>query len=209
MNTNTAQSYVSSWLAAAKPLADVPLLRLQDDGLTPVVEKGLRCSDQLLEVVAKLSNAMINDFLSASPSMEGLMYTLYSRTEDGEAQPLYVGIANSAGKKGSAPSSLWKMRGARFCDVPGSNGHVDLLSRSLSAKHPGYAPWVSLLFGPNSEAGARRSLRRPVFVHLEPWDAAAHRILPSLPKAPLYVEEAVRLWALKAAGYQLLNRSGN
>jgi hypothetical protein len=54
-------------------------------------------------------------------------------------------------------------------------------------------------------------LQSPVYVHIDLWDSNAYRILPTIPEAPLYVEEKVRLWILKVAGYgpQVLNREGN
>lgn len=215
MNPNLAQQLIGNWFSTL-PLRDLPLLDVQADRVTPKLHSGkhprLRCSEQLVEAIDGISDAIIADW-DGPRMIEGVAYLVYRRNPDGSPDPVYVGIANSANKQGTGHSVLWKGRAARFSDVYGSNGHVDCLSRSLMQSYSGYSQWVSTLFGPGAatRGTAVPPLARPVFVHLEVWDAAARRILPATPSAPLYVEEMLRLWVLKTAGYgpQLLNRDGN
>lgn len=215
MNPDFASNLIRSWLDATR-LQDLPLLDVAADQVTPLLAAGehprLRCSPALVDAIAGLSTTIIADWDNAR-AIEGIAYLIYRRDPDGAAHPLYVGIANAAGKEGTQPSTLWGIRGARFCDGYRSNGHVDCLSRSLLGNYEGYAPWVAALFGrtPVAPAPHPRPLLSPVCVHLELWNADAHRVHPGTPNAPLFVEEMLRLWLLKAAGYGagLLNRDGN
>lgn len=216
MTSDSASSLLRAWLDLKSLEDDPPLLNVAADEVTPILATGkrsrLRCSPALVDAIADLSTTIIADWNKAR-AIEGIAYLIYRRHPDGAAHPLYVGIANAAGKGGTQPSALWGIRGARFCDSYGSNGHVDCLSRSLLGSYGGYAPWVAALFGPTPVAPAPhlRPLLSPVYVHLELWNASAHRVHPGTPNAPLYVEEMLRLWVLKAAGYgsTLLNRDGN
>ena len=215
MNPEQATQLLAAWLNAS-PLNDLPLLDVGGDGVTPTLHAGnhprLRCSEELVTAVGHIAEAIIADW-NGNRTIEGVAYLVYRRQADGSPEPLYVGIANSANKRGDNHSVLWGSRGARFCDNYKSNGHVDCLSRSLLEGYVGYAPWVSALFGPGANAHGpdMPTLLRPTFVHLEVWNAEARRILPGAPDAPLYVEEMLRLWVLKSAGLgaQLLNRDGN
>lgn len=215
MNQEQASQHLNSWLAATK-LLDLPLLAVRPDGITPVLHaRGrprLSCSDQLMATIKTVSSAIIADW-NGPRVIEGIGYLVYRRGPDGSPEPVYVGIANSAGKNGTGHSVLWKTRGARFCDGYESNGHVDCLSRSLLEGYAGYSNWVSTLFGPGAglRHGSVPALLRPVYVHIDLFGPNSRRILPAAPGAPLYVEEMLRLWVLKAAGYgpQLLNRDGN
>ena len=215
MNPEQASQYVSTWLTAA-PLLDLPLLHVLTDGVTPVIHPGahprLRCSQTLIDAIKVISAGNIKDWKGAR-AVEGFAYLIYHRRPGGSPDPLYVGIANSANKQGTNHSGLWRIRGARFCDSYESNGHVDCLSRSLLEGYAAYAPWVTALFDPKvaPRGLVAPRLLHPTYVHIELWDAAAHRVLPTIPDAPLYVEEMLRLWTLKKAGYgrQLLNRDGN
>ena len=215
MHQNKASRHVRDWFAAIQK-NDPPLLEVKSDGVTPIIPAGpqprLCCSKPLVNTVAALAATIIADW-KGPRLIEGVSYFVYRRDSNGDIDPLYVGIANSSNKKGAKLSSLWRMRGARFCDGYESNGHVDCLSRSLFEGHKGYANWVTKLFGPGVASGGLVAPRllQPVFVHFELWNSSAHRILPEVPAAPLYVEEMLRLWTLKSAGYgeQLLNRDGN
>ena len=215
MNKNKAEKHLRDWFALI-PKTDPPLLEVKSDGVTPIIPAGpqprLCCSKPLVNTVAALAATIIADW-KGPRLIEGVSYFVYRRDSNGDIDPLYVGIANSSNKKGAKLSSLWRMRGARFCDGYESNGHVDCLSRSLFEGHKGYANWVTKLFGPGVASGGLVAPRllQPVFVHFELWNSSAHRILPEVPAAPLYVEEMLRLWTLKSAGYgeQLLNRDGN
>ncbi|MEI6052905.1 MAG: hypothetical protein WCQ44_09410 [Opitutaceae bacterium] len=215
MNPEIASHYVQTWLTAAT-LLDLPLLHVQADGVTPVIHPGahprLRCSQPLIDAIKDINATIIADW-NGPRVVEGIAYLIYRRRPEGSPDPLYIGIANSANKQGTNHSVLWNIRGARFCDSYKSNGHVDCLSRSLLEGYAGYAPWVAELFGPAAFAVGPDAPRllQSVYVHIERWDTAAHRVLPITPDAPLYVEEMLRLWALKQAGFgaQLLNRDGN
>jgi hypothetical protein len=215
MNIREAQGYINRWFASTRFL-DLPLLAVEPDGVTPVIQHGrksrLLCSDPLINAIESISDTIIADW-NAARLIEGIAYLIYSRNLSGLPEPLYVGIANSANKAGTNFSALWKTRGARFCDRYDSNGHVDCLSRSLLEKSDAYAPWVASLFGSGytTGGGPAPQLLRPVYVHLEVWRAAAHRVIPEVSGAPLFVEEMLRLWVLKAAGLgpNLLNRKGN
>jgi hypothetical protein len=214
MNKNKAEKHLRDWFASI-PKSDPPLLEVKSDGVTPIIAAGpqprLCCSQPLVNTVAALAATIIADW-KGPRVIEGVSYFVYRRDCNGEPDPLYVGIANSSNKKGKKLSSLWRIRGARFCDKHKSNGHVDCLSRSLFLGYKGYRNWVNSLFGPGAPGGLDAPLLlQPVFVHFELWNPSAHRILPEVPNAPLYVEEMLRLWTLKSAGYgpQLLNRDGN
>ncbi len=215
MNPNKSSKHARAWFASIQK-NDSPLLEVKSDGVTPIIAAGpqprLCCSQPLVNAVAALAATIIADW-KGPRLIEGVSYFVYRRDSMGDPDPLYVGIANSSNKKGVKSSGLWRIRAARFCDGYESNGHVDCLSRSLFEGHKGYANWVTKLFGPGVSSGGLVAPRllQPVFVHFELWNPSAHRILPEVPNAPLYVEEMLRLWTLKSAGYgpQLLNRDGN
>lgn len=215
MNPNKSSKHVRDWFASVTK-NDPPLLEVKSDGVTPIIAAGpqprLCCSQPLVNAVAALAATIIADW-KGPRVIEGVSYFVYRRDCNGDPDPLYVGIANSANKQGAKLSSLWRKRAARFCDDYESNGHVDCLSRSLLEGYKGYANWATKLFGPVVAGGGLVAPRllQPVLVHFELWDPNAHRILPEVPDAPLYVEEMNRLWTLKSAGYgpRLLNRDGN
>jgi hypothetical protein len=215
MNQNKASRHLRDWFASLTQ-NDPPLLELEPDGVTPIIVAGpqlrLCCSQPLVNTVAALAATIIADW-KGPRVIEGVSYFVYRRDCNGDPDPLYVGIANSSNKQGSKLSSLWRIRAARFSDGYESNGHVDCLSRSLLEGYKGYANWTTKLFGPGVAGGGLVAPRllQPVFVHFELWNPSAHRILPEVPNAPLYVEEMLRLWTLKSAGYgpRLLNRDGN
>jgi hypothetical protein len=209
-----ATQLISQWWNA-QTCADIPLLEIGPDGITPLTgstASQLRCSTQLITHITTVSRLIRADW-NAGRQIEGIAYLVYRRTNKGDVDPLYVGIANSSNKNGNRCSSLWGLKGARFCDGLKSNGHVDCLSRSLAGLYSGYASWVETLFGQSATFAGKipPPLLQPVFVHVEVWNAAAHRVIHETPEAPLYVEEMHRLWVLKAAGFgpQLLNRDGN
>jgi hypothetical protein len=220
MSPDRANQLIHSWwnqtfYSDIPTLTDIPLLKVMSDGITPITspnDQRLLCSDQLIAKITQVSQRIQADW-NADRKIDGVAYLVYRRTGVGAIDPFYVGIANSSNKQGNSYSSLWKFKGARFGDALKSNGHVDCLSRSLAGLYAGYIPWVNAFFGLGASFKSQTPppLLQPVFVHLEIWNASAHRVIPETPEAPLYVEEMHRLWALKTAGYgsQLLNRDGN
>jgi hypothetical protein len=215
MNSQQASEHVCNWFAKV-PFLDLHLLNVENDGITPVVgtgaKKRLLCSEALVKKTRQLGKQIMDDW-QGDRRLQGISYLIYRRGVSREPLPLYVGIARSSKKDGTNYSCLWKTRGSRFCDSYKSNGHVDCLSRSLFEGTKGYTHWASELFRKTDDTSGLLvpMLQSPVYVHIDLWDSNAYRILPTIPDAPLYVEEMVRLWILKVAGYgpQVLNREGN
>lgn len=211
MTTQQAQEYFQTWEKASK-FQNIPLLKVGKDGLSiqidPRQPNRLHCSDELVSIISNISKTIIGDW-NKTKSIEGITYLVYRKPSNRSGiEPLYVGIANSSNKKGDNISSLWRnARAARFSDRVNSNGHVDLLSRSLFGAYEGYKHWVDSLFVPNQPS----KLSHQTFVHIEIWNAESHRMISCLNGTPLYVEEMHRLWVLKTMGLggQLLNRDGN
>lgn len=207
MNPNDACQSLQIWFRnLPNPDSDIPLINTGEDGVTPVLtndeERRLTCSKRLINAIKNIGNQIKKDWAISNKSTEGMIYLVYTRDRNNFLIPRYVGIAKSAGKNGEKLSALWKNSASRFCDNRNSGGHVDLLSRALTGNHNAYSHLVDTLF-----LNGTYTLASAVFVHCEIWNPSAHRIHKNLPNTPLYVEEMLRIWTLREAGYgnELLN----
>jgi len=138
---------------------------------------------------------------------EGICYLVYREADVGEAEPLYVGIAQTIGKSGKL-SALFAAGGwLRFSDGFGSCGHIGNLNDCFAGNSKGYQNWRKALFC----SGPKPKLKTPVFVHVQIWSTDSKSIWPKLGHVPLFLEEGIRIWFLQLAGYgeNLLNKDGN
>jgi hypothetical protein len=208
MTKQKAQALKSAWFNTIDPGHDIQLFKTESDGVTLVkTEQGwIQRSVSLTRQIEGLRT-------DSKLQSQGICYLIYSRGNDRQVEPLYVGIAERAGKK-RAVSSLFDAKSGwmRFGHEPTSNGHLGNLNKTLLGldKKERYAHWVDALTV-KAEHGNGVLLLKKVFVHIEAWTPEKVSIVPELGHTPLYVEEKLRLWVLGSAedGKKLLNREGN
>ena len=206
MNTIQAQNYLNDWMSNEDFSKDSSLLKTQPDSLTPILKEdnSLCMSEELRNRIKEISRIISNDFIS-DRNIEGVIYTFYSK-KNTVIELLYVGIAKAEGKTTGKISSLWKIEGARWSDIPRSNGHIDLLSQGLFYKNKRYSNWAVKLFSPSLK------LNDTIYVHFEilKKGVSEHRIIPTLGATPILAEEQLRIWVIVEAnkGDSLLNRQG-
>lgn len=215
MNRKAAQTYFEKWLdsvsigAGDKP--DVPMLKVDRDGVSPILSASgmVARSEELTSEIKKVGCEIVADW-NSSRNIEGTLYLIYSRANNGSLVPHYLGKCSSAGKDGKKRSTLWPNEG-RFGEKIGSMGHIGNLNEALFQGKPHYAGWVEKFF---ENPGPPLRLKFPVFVYIEKWTVASTSIIHDLPltlhNPTLHVEESLRIWVIQRAFGPdlLLNRDG-
>lgn len=207
-----AQSFAKAWFNTLMATNDMPLFHTEVDCVTPILsDHGLlqRSTDLTSELGRMRKTVVQSHEQQDAPLPEGILYFIYRRQDDGVVDPLYVGIAECVGKKGTL-SALFKAGWMRFDHRPKSKGHIGNLNEAASNKAHAYSAWLQSMFLPAAENGVL-TLKSPIFVKIELWYGHSQSALRELGHTPLFVEEKLRLWILCASGYgeRLLNRDGN
>lgn len=213
MTKQKAQDFKRAWFDAIATQNDIPLFFTEANGVTPMLsEEGLlQRSVAFTEALTTLRNSVIAAYSQKKPQPpEGICYLVYRRIEEGVVDPLYVGMAECVGKKGTI-SALFKRHGwMRFDHKLGSKGHIGNLNEAINHSKHSYSHWIEAMFEEGYKA-ANLALKAPVYVHIDIWNSESQSVIKELGHTPLFVEEKLRLWILAASGYenQLLNRDGN
>lgn len=217
MTQEKAEELQRAWFARLDAASDMVLFETEEDGL-PLVEhekqwvrRSALLTSRLLEVKTAVKKAFKDRLKKRELQMlwpEGVCYFIYTRSPQGQVEPLYVGITQTAGKKKELNSLFTDW--VRFAEKPGSNGHLGCLNEALLGAKKNYDAWVTAMFEEELLEGRRR-LRKKVCVHVEVWDDTSISVVSELGHSPLCVEEMLRLWVLRSAGHgpRLLNRDGN
>lgn len=203
MDKNTTDELFDNWLNRSQD--KIPLLRTEEDNLTPILRDGLlQRSDALTKKLSAIKQQASSDY-GQPACTEGICYLIY-RNENKKCDPLYVGISETIGKKGKL-SALFKYGWVRFGEGIESNGHIGNMNEALQGSNRRYDTWISNFFATTKPL----KLRTPIFVRIEIWKSDSVSIFKELGHTPLKLEEMLRLHVLQLAGYTtaLLNRDGN
>lgn len=209
---DVARKSVRAWLHEVAERPRINLLDVQDDQVTPRLSTraklGMKRSPELSEKLKSIRVSVQKEFKKSGKLVtQGISYLVYRAADDGEVEPIYVGIAQTIGKSGKL-SALFAAGGwLRFADGFGSCGHIGNLNDCFAGNSKGYQNWRKVLFC----SGSKPKLKKPVFVDVQVWSADSESILPNLGHVPLFLEEGIRIWFLQLAGHgeSLLNRDGN
>lgn len=212
MTQQEAREYALEWFDTLTAPNDMPLFQTDVDCVTPTLSDrgGLQRSTNLTSELKRIRKTVRPSQSQPSASLpEGILYFIYRRQNEAIVDPLYVGIAECVGKNGTL-SALFKTGWMRFDHRPNSNGHIGRLTEAVSDKAHAYSAWVQSMFLPTEEKIVL-TLKSPIFVKILLWDEHCRSAYSKLGHTPLYVEEKLRLWILRASGYGggLLNRDGN
>jgi hypothetical protein len=216
-----ARMLFEKWIASQKlqtPDAMIAMIATQNDGITARLEKTrtrpLRVvrSSALVVKTRIIAKSIKDSIQNDSKACQGAIYLVFRKTDKGEIDPLYVGIAEAYGQKGVSLSALVKNGSMRFSDYYKSGGHIGNINDALFGKKSSEEHWVGALFSTQSTLSGKTPkavLKQPVFVHFEIWGINCKSMIPKQRLPNLREEETTRIRILRDAGYrgQLLNRT--
>lgn len=208
--STTACHAVEQWLARVQEGPSLPLLETEEDNVTAKLDSGdgrITRSQALTRRLREIRDGVQAEAdKHSAPSTEGICYLIYRIDDQQCVEPVYVGIAQTAGKKNPL-SALFRSGWLRFADTFRSGGHIGKLNDSMFDSKSDYKHWCAALFKCDSPP----KLRRPVFVDVEAWTERSQSVLSQLGHTPLFVEESIRIWFLQLSGHAktLLNKEGN
>ena len=206
LNEQLISEYVDLWLKSIKER--IQLLELIPGTLDPISHpkdgRFVRSKDLSFKI-EKIRQIFLQRFKKNSPVPNGIgiCYLIYKLDENERLLPLYVGIAEAKGKNQKLSALFANKNQMRFADGFKSNGHIGKINECIFKGKDDYSHWITHMFK------TKNSLNSKIFVHLEIWDEKSYSICPFLGNNPNWVEEKIRIWFLRGAGYALLNRDGN
>jgi len=206
----TACNAVKQWLKRVREAPKLPLIETEKDNVTAKLDSGdgrIIRSQTLTKHLQEIRDGVLAEAQeNLTLSTEGIIYLIYRFDHQQCVEPLYVGIAQTAGKK-KPLSALFSSGWLRFADTFRSGGHIGKLNDCMFDGKSDYKHWCDALFKSTSPP----KLHSPVFVDVQARTEKSQSVSLRLGNTPLFVEDTIRIWFLHLSGHAktLLNREGN